>query len=91
MNYSLYAGNVELSCIDQMVVMVAAYNWFSRRSFTMAYVIRHIVNQGNAVELGERLSDQGPFDTREQAEQRLNELERDKAKGKFAIEELVLS
>jgi hypothetical protein len=57
----------------------------------MAYVIRHIVNEGNAVELGERLSDQGPFDTREQAEQGLNELERDKKKGKFAIEELVLS
>ena len=57
----------------------------------MAYVIRHIVNDGNAVELGERLSDQGPFDTREQAEQRLNELERDKKKGKFAIDELVLS
>jgi len=56
----------------------------------MAYVIRHIVNEGNAVELGERLSDQGPFDTREQAEQRLNELEHDKTKGKFAIEELVL-
>lgn len=57
----------------------------------MSYVIRHIVNEGNAVELGERLSDQGPFDTREQAEQRLDELERDKTKGKFAIEELVLS
>jgi hypothetical protein len=57
----------------------------------MAYVIRHIVSEGNAVELGERLSDQGPFDTREQAEQCLNELERDKTKGKFAIEELVLS
>ena len=57
----------------------------------MAYVIRHIVNEGIAVELGERLSDQGPFDTREQAEQRLDELERDKTKGKFAIEELVLS
>ena len=57
----------------------------------MAYVIRHIVNEGNAVELGERLSDQGPFDTREHAEQRLNELERGKANGKFSIEELVLS
>ena len=57
----------------------------------MAYVIRQIVNDGKAVELGERLSDQGPFDTREQAEQRLDELERDKAKGKFAIEELVLN
>jgi hypothetical protein len=56
----------------------------------MAYVIRHILNQGNAVELGQRLSDQGPFDTREQAEQRLNELERDQANGKFTIEELVL-
>jgi hypothetical protein len=57
----------------------------------MAYVIRHIVNEGNAVELGERFSDQGPFDTREQAEQRLNELEREKVNGKFTIEELVLS
>ena len=57
----------------------------------MAYVIRQIVNEGKAVELGERLSDQGPFDTREQAEQRLDELERDKTKGKFAIEELVLN
>jgi len=57
----------------------------------MTYVIRHIVNEGNGVELGERLSDQGPFDTREHAEQRLNELERGKANGKFSIEELVLS
>jgi hypothetical protein len=57
----------------------------------MAYVIRQIVNEGKAVELGERLSDQGPFDTREQAEQRLDELERDKTKGKFAIEELVVN
>lgn len=57
----------------------------------MAYVIRHIVNEGNAVELGERLSDQGPFDTREQAEQCLNELEREKANGRFAIEEQVRS
>jgi hypothetical protein len=57
----------------------------------MTYVIRHILNEGNAVELGQRLSDQGPFDTREQAEQRLNELELDRANGKFAIEELVLS
>jgi hypothetical protein len=57
----------------------------------MAYVIRHIVNEGNAIELGERLSDQRPFDTREQAEQRLNELEREKGNGKFTIEELVLS
>ena len=56
----------------------------------MAYVIRHIVNEGKGVELGERLTDQGPFDTREQAEQRLEELERDTTKGKFAIEELVL-
>lgn len=57
----------------------------------MAYVIRRVVNEGKGVELGERLSDQGPFDTREQAEQRLDELERDKTKGKFAIEELVLN
>jgi len=57
----------------------------------MAYVIRHILNGGNAVELGERLSDQGPFDTREEAEERLNELERDQANGKLTIEELVLS
>jgi hypothetical protein len=57
----------------------------------MAYVIRHIVNDGNLVELGQRLSDQGPFDSREEAEQRLNELERDKKNGKFTIEELVLS
>ena len=56
----------------------------------MAYVIRHIVNEGKGVELGERLTDQGPFDTREQAEQRLEELERDTTKGKLAIEELVL-
>jgi hypothetical protein len=57
----------------------------------MAYVIRHIVNGGNLVELGERLSDEGPFDSREEAEQRLNELERDQKNGKFTIEELVLS
>lgn len=57
----------------------------------MAYVIRHIVNEGTLVELGERLSDQGPFDSREEAEQRLSELEREKTNGKFAIEELVLS
>ena len=57
----------------------------------MAYVIRRIVNQGKAVELGERLSDHGPFDTREEAEQHLEELERDKTKGKFAIEQLVHS
>jgi hypothetical protein len=57
----------------------------------MAYVIRHILNEGNTVELGQRLSEQGPFDTREQAEQRLNELELDQTNGKFAIEELVLS
>jgi uncharacterized protein YwgA len=57
----------------------------------MAYVIRHIVNDGTLVELGQRLSDQGPFDSREEAEQRLNELERDKTNGKFTIEELVLS
>ena len=55
----------------------------------MAYVLRHIVNEGDAVDLGERLPDQGPFDTREQAEQRLEELDSDKTKGKFAIEELV--
>lgn len=57
----------------------------------MAYVIRHIVNGGNLVELGERLSDEGPFESREEAEQRLNELERDQKNGKFTIEELVLS
>jgi hypothetical protein len=57
----------------------------------MTYVIRHILNEGNTVELGQRLSDQGPFDTREQAEQRLNELELDRTNGKFTIEELVLS
>lgn len=57
----------------------------------MTYVIRHILNEGNEVELGQRLSDQGPFDTREQAEQRLNEFELDRANGKFTIEELVLS
>jgi hypothetical protein len=57
----------------------------------MAYVIRHILNDGDAVELGQRLSEQGPFDTREQAEQRLNELELDRTNGKFTIEELVLS
>ncbi|HYM78745.1 MAG TPA: hypothetical protein VE377_22430 [Candidatus Dormibacteraeota bacterium] len=56
----------------------------------MAYVIRHIVNDGNTVELGQPISDH-PFDTREQAEERLNELERDKANGKFTIEELVHS
>ncbi|MFZ0862716.1 MAG: hypothetical protein ABR881_07465 [Candidatus Sulfotelmatobacter sp.] len=57
----------------------------------MAYVIRHIVNAGSLAELGERLSDEGPFDSREEAEQRLNELERDEKNGKFTIEELVLS
>jgi hypothetical protein len=57
----------------------------------MEYVIRHIVNDGSLVELGQRLSDQGPFDSREEAEQRLNELERDKTNGKFTVEELVLS
>jgi len=56
----------------------------------MAYVIRHLVNEGNLVDLGERLSDEGPFDSREQAEKRLNELELDKTKGRFTIEELVL-
>ena len=57
----------------------------------MAYVLRHLVNDGILVDLGERLSEEGPFDTREEAEQRLNELERDKKNGKFTIEELVLS
>ena len=57
----------------------------------MAYVIRHIINDGNLVELGDRLSDEGPFDRREEAEQRLNELECDKTNGRFTIEELVLS
>jgi len=57
----------------------------------MAYVIRHLVNEGSLVDLGERLSDEGPFDSREQAEKRLNELELDKTKGRFTIEELVLS
>ena len=57
----------------------------------MAYVIRHIVNDASLVELGERLSEEGPFDSREEAEQRLNELERDKTKGRFTIEELVHS
>jgi uncharacterized protein YwgA len=57
----------------------------------MAYVIRHIVNDGSLVELGERLSDQGPFDSREEAEQRLSKLESDKTNGKFTIEELVVS
>jgi hypothetical protein len=57
----------------------------------MAYVIRHILNEGNTVELGQRLSEQGAFDTREQAEQRLNELELDQTNGKFTIEELVLN
>ena len=57
----------------------------------MAYVLRHLVNDEILVDLGERLSEEGPFDTREEAEQRLNELERDKKNGKFTIEELVLS
>jgi hypothetical protein len=57
----------------------------------MAYVIRHIINDGSLVELGQRLSDQGPFDSREEAEQRLNELERNKTNGKFTIEELAVS
>lgn len=57
----------------------------------MAYVIRHIINDGSLVELGQRLSDQGPFDSREEAEQRLNELERDKTNGKFTIEELAVN
>jgi hypothetical protein len=57
----------------------------------MAYVIRHLVNDGSLVDLGERLTDEGPFDSREEAEKRLNELERDKTRGRFTIEELVLS
>ena len=57
----------------------------------MAYVLRHIANEGILIDLGERLSEEGPFDSREEAEQRLNELERDKKNGKFTIEELVLS
>lgn len=56
----------------------------------MAYVIRHLVNDGRLVDLGERLSDEGPFDSREEAEKRVNELERDKTQGRFTIEELVL-
>lgn len=58
----------------------------------MADVLRHLVNDGILVDLGERLSEEGPFDSREEAEQRLNlnELERDKKNGKFTIEELVL-
>jgi hypothetical protein len=55
----------------------------------MAYVIRHIVKDRSLVELGERLSDQGPFASREEAEQRVSELERDKTNEKFTIEELV--
>jgi len=57
----------------------------------MAYVLRHLVNEGILVNLGERLAEEGPFDSREEAEQRLNQLERDKKNGKFTIEELVLS
>lgn len=57
----------------------------------MAYVLRHLINEGILVDLGERLSDEGPFDSREEAEKRLNELERDKKNGRFTIEELVLS
>jgi hypothetical protein len=57
----------------------------------MAYVIRHLVNDGSLVDLGARLPEEGPFDTREEAERRLNELELDKNSGRFAIEELVLS
>jgi hypothetical protein len=60
------------------------------KEYPMAYVIRHLVNEGNLVDLGERLSDEGPFDSREKAEERLNELERDKKNGRFTIEELVL-
>ncbi len=57
----------------------------------MAYVLRHLVNEGILVDVGETLAEEGPFDSREEAEQRLNELERDKKNGKFTIEELVLS
>jgi hypothetical protein len=57
----------------------------------MAYVIRHILNEKGLLELGERLSDEGPFEDREDAEKRLQELERDKVNGRFTIEELVLS
>jgi hypothetical protein len=57
----------------------------------MAYVLRHLINDGILVDLGERLSGVGPFDSREAAEQRLSELERGKNNGKFSIEELVLS
>jgi len=57
----------------------------------MAYVLRHIINEGSLIDLGERLSDEGPFDSREEAEQRRTELERDKTNGRFSIEELVLS
>jgi len=57
----------------------------------MAYVLRHLVNEGTLVDLGQTLSEEGPFDSREAAEQRLNELERDKKNGKFTIEELVVS
>ena len=56
----------------------------------MAYVIRHLVNDGVLVDLGARLPEEGPFDTREEAERRLNELELDKNCGRFTIEELVL-
>jgi hypothetical protein len=61
------------------------------KEFQMAYVLRHLVNDGILVDLGERLSGEEPFDNREAAEQRLSELERDKNNGKFSIEELVLS
>jgi hypothetical protein len=57
----------------------------------MAYVLRHIINEGSLIDLGERLSDEGPFDSREEAEERRTELERDKTNGRFSIEELVLS
>ena len=56
----------------------------------MAYVIRRLVNDGSYIDLGERLCDEGPFDSREEAEERLDELERDKKNGRFTIEELVL-
>jgi uncharacterized protein YwgA len=75
----------------ERVIQIFANKQSPYKEFQMAYVIRHIVNDGSLVELGQRLSDQGPFDSREEAEQRLNELERDKTNGKFTIEELVLS
>jgi len=55
----------------------------------MAYVIRRLVNNGALVDLGERLPDEGPFDSREEAEQRLDALEQDSS-ARFTIEEIVL-